>query len=91
MLGNVLSCCKGMKDPFEVEEGGCDFPRDAAVEKGLISPGGENLLDFLELWQVPLALRWGLQGPICVVSGKACPHASCSRASRDCSPGDAGA
>ena len=47
------------------------------MEKGLISPGGENLLDFLELWQVPLALRWGLQGPICVVSGKASLHASC--------------
>ena len=68
-----------MKDPFEVQEGGCDFPRDAAVEKGLISPGGENLLDFLELWQVPLALRWGLQGPVRVASGKASLHESCER------------
>ena len=77
MLGNVLSCCKGMKDPFEVEEGGCDFPRDAAVEKGLISPGGENLLVFLQLRQVPLELRWGPQGPAHVASGKASRHASC--------------
>ena len=32
-----------MKEPFEVQEGRCDFPRDATVEKGLISLGGENL------------------------------------------------
>ena len=76
MLGTVLSCCKGMKDPFEVEEGGCDFPRDAAVEKGLISPGGENILDFLELRQIPLELRRGRQGPARVASGKASLHAS---------------
>ena len=38
-----------MKDPFEVQEGRCDIPRHATVEKGLIAPGGENLLDFLEL------------------------------------------
>ena len=44
--GNFLSCCKGVKDPLEVEEGRCDFPRDAATENGLISPGGENLLVF---------------------------------------------
>ena len=56
MLGNFLSCSKGVKYPIEVEEGRCDLPRDASVEKGLISPGVENLLDFLELRQVPLEL-----------------------------------
>ena len=61
MSGNFLSCSKDVKDPFEVQEGRCDFPRDATVEKGRISPGGENLLDFLELRQVPLELRWGPQ------------------------------
>ena len=62
MSGNFLSCSKGVKDPFDVQEGRCEFPLDAEAEKGLISPGGENLLDFLELWQVPLELR---QGPLC--------------------------
>ena len=38
-----------------------------------------------------LALRWGPQGPALVASGKASPHASCSGASRDSSPVDAGA
>ena len=56
MPGNFLSCSKGVKDPFEVQEGRCYFPRDASVEKGLISFGGVNLLDFLELRQVPLEL-----------------------------------
>ena len=34
---NFLSCLKGVKDPFEAQEGRWDFSRDAAVEKGLIS------------------------------------------------------
>ena len=52
MSGNFLSCSKGVKDPLEVPEVRCDNPRDASAEMGLISPGGENLLDFLELRQV---------------------------------------
>ena len=52
--GNFLSCSKGVKDPLEIQEGRRDFPHDATVEKGLISPGGENLLFFIELRQVPL-------------------------------------
>ena len=62
MSGNFLSCRKGVKDPFEVQEGRCDFPRDAAAEKGLISPAGENFLVFLELQQVSLKLQQGPQG-----------------------------
>ena len=50
--GNFLSCSKGVKDPLEVPEFSCDQTPDASVETGLISPGGENLLDFLELRQV---------------------------------------
>ena len=38
-----------------------------------------------------LDLRRGPQGPVLVASGKASPHASCSGASRDSSPVDAGA
>ena len=49
MSGNFLSCSKGVKDPLEVPEVRCDKPRDASAELGLISPGGENLLNFLVL------------------------------------------
>ena len=79
MSGNFLSCSKGVKDPLEVPEVRCDYPRDASGEMGLISPGGENLLDFLELWQVlstydgdhmdPLCWPQGRPGPMRVVRG----------------------
>ena len=49
MLGNFFSCSK---DPFEFPEFRCDEPPDASEEMGLISPGAENLLDFLELGRV---------------------------------------
>ena len=49
MLRNFLSSSKGVKDPLEVPEVRCDKPRVASAEMGLISPGGENLLDFLVL------------------------------------------
>ena len=52
MSGNFLSCRKGVKDPLEVPELRCDYPGDGSAETGLISPGGEKLLDFLELGQV---------------------------------------
>ena len=52
MSGNFLSCSKGVKVPLEVPVVRCDFPGDASAEMGLISPGGENILDFLELRQV---------------------------------------
>ena len=52
MSGNFLSCSKCVKDHLEVPEVRCDLPRDASAEMGLISPAGENLLDFLELRQM---------------------------------------
>ena len=52
MSGNFLSCSKCVKDPLEVPDVRYDEPRDASAEMGLISPGEENLLDFLELRQV---------------------------------------
>ena len=52
MSGNFLSCSKGVKDPLEAPEFKCDYPLVASAEIGLMSPGGENLLDFLELRQV---------------------------------------
>ena len=37
MLGNFLSCIKGVKYPFAFQEGTWYFSRDTALEKGLIS------------------------------------------------------
>ena len=51
MLGNFLSYSKGVNDPFEVPEVRCDYARDTSAEIELSSPGGENLLDFLEVRQ----------------------------------------
>ena len=64
MSGNFLSCSKGVKDPLEVPEFRCDFPRDASAEMGLISRGGENLLDFLELRQVLSTYDGDLRDPL---------------------------
>ena len=52
MSGNFLSCSKAVKDPLEVPEIRGDQLPVASAEMGLISPGGDNLLDFLELPQV---------------------------------------
>ena len=64
MSGNFLSCSKGVKDPLEVPEFRCDEPGDASPEMGLISPGGENLLDFLELRQVLSTYVGDLRDPL---------------------------
>ena len=88
MSGNFLSCSKGVKDPLEDLEVRCDYPRNDSAEMGLISPGGENLLNLPELRQVLSSYDGDLRDPL-VASGKASPHASCSGASRDSSPVDA--
>ena len=64
MSGKFLSCSKGVKDPLKVREVRCDLPRDASAEMGLISPGGENLLDFLELRQVLSTYDGDLRDPL---------------------------
>ena len=64
MWGNFLSCSQGVKDPLEVPEVIFDQPRDASVEMGLISPGGDNLLDFLHLRQVLLTYDGDLRDPL---------------------------
>ena len=64
MSGNFLSCSKGVKDSLEVPEVRCDLPRDASAEMGLISPGGENLLDFLALRQVISTCDGDLRDPL---------------------------
>ena len=65
MSGNFLCCSKGVKDPFEVPGVRCDWPRDASAEMGLISPGGENLLDFVELRQLLLTYAGDHRDPLC--------------------------
>ena len=65
MSGNFLSCSKGVKDPLEFPEVRCDKPRDASAEMGLISPGGENLLDIFELRQEPSTYDGDLRDPLC--------------------------
>ena len=62
--GNFLSCSKGVKDPLEVPEIKCDYPLVASAEMGLISPGLENLLDFLELRQVLSTYDGDLRDPL---------------------------
>ena len=64
MLGNFLSCTKGVKNPVEVPEVSFDWPRDASAEMGLILPGGENLLDYLELRQVLSTYVGDLRDPL---------------------------
>ena len=64
MSGNFLSCSRGVKDPLEVPEVRCDLRRDASAEMGLILPGGENLLDFLELQHVLLTYNGNLRDPL---------------------------
>ena len=64
MSGNFLSCSKGVKDPLEVPEFKCDYPLVASAEMGLISPGLENLLNFLELWQVLSTYDGELRDPL---------------------------
>ena len=64
MLGNFLSCSKGVKDHSDFPEVRCDYPRDASAEMDLIYPGGENLLDFLELQQVLLTYDGDSRDPL---------------------------
>ena len=64
MSGNFLSCSKGVKDLLELPEVRCNSHRDASAEMGLISPGWENLLDFLELRQVLSTYVGDLRDPL---------------------------
>ena len=64
MSGNFLSSSKGVKDPLDFPEVRCDLPGDTSAKMGLISPGGENLLDFLELQQVLSTYYGDLRDPL---------------------------
>ena len=73
MSRNFLSCRKGVKDPLEVLELKCDYPLGASTEMGLISPGRENLLDFLELQQVLSTYDGDLRDPLWWPQGSQSP------------------
>ena len=64
MSGNNLSCSKVVTDPLDVPEVRCDKPGDASAEMGLISPEGENLLDFLDLRKVLATYDGDLRDPL---------------------------
>ena len=73
MLGNFLSCSKGVKDSLEFPEFKSDYPLVASVEMGLISPGGENLVDFLEVRQVLSSYDGDLRDPLWWPQGSQSP------------------
>ena len=64
MSGNFLSCSKGVKDPLDLPEVMCELPRNASAEMGLILSAGENLLDFLKMWQVLSTYDGDLRDPL---------------------------
>ena len=64
MSGNFLSCSKGLKHPLEFPVVRYYWPREASAEMGLISSGGQNLLDFLELRQVLSSYDGDLRDPL---------------------------
>ena len=90
MSGNFLSCSKAVKDPLEVPEFKSDYTLVVSAEMGLISPGGENLLDFLELRQVS-RLTTGTSGTRSGGIMKGQSPCESAAASRDSSPVDSGA
>ena len=63
-VGELLELQQGLKDPLEVPDVRCVYPQDASAEMGLNSPGGENLLDFLELLQVLSTYDGNLRDPL---------------------------
>ena len=59
-----MSCSQSVKHRLEVPEIRCDKPGDASAEMGLISPGGENLLDFLQIEQLLSTYDGDLKDPL---------------------------
>ena len=100
-----LSCFLSSGDGYVREllelQQGCEGPFGrsrgwVSLASRLLSGNGPHLAwrgeppGFSRVAAGALDLRLGPQGPALVASGKASPHASCSGASRDSSPVDAG-
>ena len=62
MSRNFLSCLKGVKDLFGAQVGRWDFSRDPAVETGLSSRLGVNLLAGLKLRPCSSQVMTGTSG-----------------------------
>ena len=88
MSGNFLSCSKGVKDPSEVP--GLDVISLERPKWKWASSRLEGRTSWI-FSSCGRCLRRRPQRPALVASGKSSPHASCSGASRDSSPVDAGA
>ena len=89
-VGELLSCSKCVKDPFEVQEFKCDYPLVVSAEMGHLAWRAEPP-GFSRVAAGALDLRREPQGPALVASGKASPLTSCSGTSRVSAPVDAGA
>ena len=64
MSGNFLSCSKGMKDPFEVQEGRCDFPLDAERKMASSRLEGRTSWFFLSCGRFPASYNGDLSHPL---------------------------
>ena len=85
-----LSCSKGVKDLWKFQMLGV-ISLETPQRKWASSRLEGRTSWIFSIGAGALDLRRGHQGPALVASGKASPHASCSGASRDSSPVDAGA
>ena len=63
-VGEKLELQQDCDRPFGSSRGRCDKPGDASAEMGLISPEGENLLDFLDLRKVLATYDGDLRDPL---------------------------
>ena len=75
-----MSSLKGVKDPFEAQEGRWDFSRDATVKRASSRIEGRISWFFSSCGKklgVPLELGGGPQGPAQVAPGKSSLHARC--------------
>ena len=88
MSGNFLSCIKGVKTRWKFQRLGV-ISLETSQRKWASSRLEGRPAGFSRVAAGALDLRRGPQGPALVASGKASPHASSSRASRDSSPVDA--
>ena len=90
ILGNFLICSQGVRTLWKFQRLGV-----ISLERSHWK-WASSRLERRTSWIFWSCGRWsplttGTQGPALVASGKASPHASCSGASRDSSPVDAGA
>ena len=90
MSGNFLSRSKGVKDLWKLQRLGV-ISLETTQWKWISSRPEGKPPGFSRVAAGALDLQRVPQGPDLVASGKASPHASCSGASRDSSPFDAGA